>query len=222
MSKRKLEIKASGEQIEALYNSLKAGAPIQLALQRAGISVATYYYWVAISSIAAHVKSQEEIEEMEELAQSGISVQNVRDLASSAQKGKKLGVGVYIEPTAESLLQYRNNRKFRKFADACYEIVTNCDKFRSDFAALQLIKIAKSTDKKAGVNPSGAMWWLERNFPDFFAKPSDKVKESESEQPVGVPSIEVEFIDPETTASAQRLADMEEQILKDLKGTGAA
>ena len=222
MSTKKLEIKASGEQLEALYNSLKAGAPIQLALQRAGISVATYYYWVAISSIAADVKSQEEIEELEELAKSGVSIQNVRDLAASAQKGKKLGVGVFIEPSAESILQYKNNRKFRVFADKCYEIVTNCDKFRSEFATLQLLKIARSTEKKNGINPSGAMWWLERNFPDFYAKPSDRAKEGETEQPVGVPAIEVEFIDPETPATQQRLIDMEEQILKDLKGTGAA
>lgn len=222
MSKRKLEIKASEEQIEALYNSLKAGAPIQLALQRASISVATYYYWVAISSIAADVKSQEEIEELEELAKSGVSIQNVRDLAASAQKGKKLGVGVFIEPSAESILQYKNNRKFRAFADKCYEIVTNCDKFRSDFATLQLLKISRSTEKKNGINPSGAMWWLERNFPDFYAKPSDRAKEGETEQPGAVPSIEVEFIDPETPATQQRLIDMEEQILKDLKGTGEA
>lgn len=222
MSKRKLEIKASDEQIEALYNSLRAGAPIQLALQRAGISVATYYYWVAISSIAADVKTQQEIEELEEIAKSGVSVQNVRDLAASAQKGKKLGVGVYIEPSAESILQYKNNRKFRAFADQCFEIVSKCDKLRSEFATLQLIKIAKSTEKKNGINPSGAMWWLERNLPDFYAKPSDRAKEDENEQPAGVPAVEVEFIDPQTSQSAQRLLDMEEQILKDLKGTGAA
>lgn len=221
MAKRKLEIKATPDQLDDLYLTLKAGAPLQIALQKAGISMATYYYWVAVSSIVSYVKTQEEIEEIEELAKSGISVQNIRDLASAAQKGKKTGVGIYIEPSQESVLQYRNNKYFRDFADKCHEIVSECDKARSEFATLQLLKIARSTDKKNNINPSGAMWWLERNLPDLFAKPSDKAKE-EADQVAAVPSVEVEFIDPETSASAQRLLDMEEQILKDLKGTGEA
>lgn len=222
MPKRKLEIKASEQQLDTLYKTLQAGAPLQLALQRVGISMATYYYWVAISSIVTHVESQAEIEELEELAKSGVSISNIREIAASKLKGKKTGVGEYIEPSAESILQYKNNRKFRKFADQCHAIIAECDKARSDFATLQLLKIAKSTDKKNGVNPSGAMWWLERNMPDFFAKPSDKAKESETEAPLNVPSIEVEFIDPTTTASQQRLLDMEEQILKDLNDGGKA
>lgn len=222
MAKRKLEIKATPDQINTLQETLKAGAPLQLALQRAGISLATYYYWVAIASIVINVKSQEEIEELEEVAKSGISVSYVRELAYSESKGKKSGVGVYIEPSAESVLQYKNSKKFRTFADRCYEIILACDKARSDFASLQLVKIARSTDKKNNINPSGAMWWLERNMPDFFAKPSDKAKDEEN-APVGaVPSIEVEFIDPGTQNHTQRLLDMEEQILKDLKNGGQA
>jgi len=222
MAKRKLEIKATDEQLRLLYETLRAGAALQLALQRSGISMTTYYYWVAISSIAAYVKSQEEIEELEALAKSGVSVQNVRDMAAAAQKSRKSGVGVFIEPTQESILQYKNNRKFRAFADKVHEIVKTCDQARSDFATLQLAKIARSTDKKNGINPSGAMWWLERNLPDFYAKPSDRVKDEEVDPTVTVPSVEVEFIDPETRDSTQRLLDMEEQILKDLKGTGEA
>ena len=68
MAKRKLEIKATQEQIDTLQDTLRAGAPLQLALQRAGISVATYYYWAAIASVVVTVKSQEEIEELEKLA----------------------------------------------------------------------------------------------------------------------------------------------------------
>lgn len=218
MAKRKLEIKANDEQLEVLYGSLKAGAPLQLALQRAKISMATFYYWVAISSIVVTVESQAEIEEIEELAKSRVSIQNVRDLAQAAVKGKKTGVGAYIEPSQESVLQYKNNKKFRKFADRCHEIISECDKARGDFATLQLLQIAKSTDKKKNINPSGAMWWLERNMPDFFAKPSDKAKDQDVDPTVGVPSIEVEFIDPETSATQQRLLDMEEQILKDMNG----
>lgn len=222
MAKRKLEIKATEEQLDTLQKNLGAGAPLQLALKSAGISVATYYYWVAIACIVTTVKSQEEIEELEELAKSGINVSGLREMAHSSTKGKKSAVGIFIEPSAESILQYKNSRKFKKFADQCYEIVNACDKARSNFATSQLVKIALSTNKKNNINPSGAMWWLERNMPEEFAKPSDKVKESETEAVAGVPAIEVEFIDPNTRDTTQRLLDMEEQILKDLKSGGEA
>lgn len=222
MANKKLEIKATEEQLDNLYSSLKVGAPLNLALQRAAISVATYYYWAAISSIVVAVKSQEEIENIEGLAKSGVSIQIIRDMAQNSSKGRKSALGTFIEPSQESILQYKNNRKFRKFADQCHEIISECDKARADFATRQLIKIAKSTDKKNGINPSGAMWWLERNMPDQFAKPSDLAKENENEAPTTVPAIEVEFVDPDTPTTQQRLIDMENQILKDIKGTGEA
>ena len=222
MAKRKLEIKATQEQINTLQDTLKAGAPLQLALQRASISVATYYYWAAIASVVVTVKSQEEIEELEQLANSGVPVSYVRDLAQAATKGQKSGVGVFIEPTAESIVQYKNNTKFRNFADRCYEIVSGCDKARIDFATEQLKAIKLSTLKKNGLNPSGAMWWLERNMPEQFAKPSDKAKDGETDVVVGVPSIEVEFIDPNTRDTKQRLLDMEQEILSEQKIGGKA
>lgn len=222
MAKKKLEIKATEAQLTDLYSILQAGAPLQLALSKVGISISTYYYWVAISSIVATVKSQEEIEELEQIAKSGVSIQSVRELAQAASRGKKTGVGIYIEPSAESILNYKNNKRFKRFADQCYDIVSKCDKVRSEYATDQLAKINDSTIKKSGINPSGAMWWLERNMPDFFAKPSDKVKEVETESTVGVPAIEVEFIDPGAKDHTQRLLDMEEQILSEMKIGGKA
>lgn len=220
MARKKLEIKATEEQLAKLYDSLKAGAPLQIALQRASISVATYYYWVAISSIVVDVKNQEEIEELETLAQSGVSIQEIKDRAAYETRGKKSGVGTYIEPKAESILQYRNSRKFRKFADQCYEIIQKCDTYRSDFATMQLLRIAQSTSKKNGINPSGAMWWLERNMPDFFAKPSDKAKDQETNEVAPIPPIQVEFIDPSTVENMDRLTEMEQKILLEIDGGG--
>jgi hypothetical protein len=222
MAKRKLEINKTEEELKVLYDSLKTGAPLPLALQRAGISLATYYYWVAIACIVINVKSKEEIEEMEELAKSGVNVSNVRDLAQLESATKKSSVGVYIEPSAEGLLRYKTSRKFRAFADDCYKIVTECNKLRSDFAVFQLNKIARSTDKKSNINPSGAMWFLERTIPDYFAKPSDKAKDSEMAETSGVPAIEVEFIDPNTSDQRERLLDMESKLLTEQKPGGNA
>ncbi len=220
MAKKKLEIKATEEQLNKLYNSLMAGTPIMLALTYSGISQATYYYWVAIYSIVVAVKTQEEIEEIEQLANSGVSIQQVRDMASAALNNKKSAVGTFIEPSQESILQYKNNRKFHNFADKVFEIVKKCNETRSGFAVLQLNTIRKSTSDKK-INPSGAMWFLERNFSDFFAKPGDKAKDQETEKRYVEP-VQVEFIDPETPDTQQRLLDMEQEILNGIKGKGDA
>lgn len=222
MAKRKLEIKASEEQIDTLHKKLAAGAPLQLALQSAGISIATYCYWVAIASIVITVKDQEEIDELEALAQSGVSVSGVRDMAAALVKGKRTGLGAYVEPKQESILQYKNSRRFRKFADQVYEIVQKCNQERSDYATKQIELVKVSTLKKNGINPSGAMWWLERNLPDFFAKPSDKPEEEQTADVGGVPAIEVEFINPDTPAQRDRLREIEEKILNDSKVGGKA
>lgn len=220
MANKKLEIKATNEQLEILFNSLKGGAPLELALKRAKISMTTYYYWVAISSIVETAKSQEEIEELEKIAHSGVSIQNVRDIANAENRARKSGVGAFIEPSAESLLQYKNSRKFKRFADEVHDIISNCDTLRADFATLQLLRISQSTQKKNGINPSGAMWWLERNMPDQFAKPSDKAKEEDT-TPLTTPPIQVEFIDPGTSENVKRLEEMEKKILNETKGEPA-
>ena len=222
MARRKLEIKATQEQIDTLHSKLSAGAPLELALQSASISMATYCYWVAIASIVITVKDQEEIEEMEELAQSGVSISGVRDMASAMTKGKRTGVGAFVEPKAESVLLYKNSRRFKKFADQIYEIVRKCNQNRSEYAALMIEAVKLSTKKKNGLNPSGAMWWLERNMPDFFAKPTDKASEEQSTDLGAIPPIEVEFINPDTPAQRDRLHEMEEKILSEIKIGGKA
>lgn len=221
MARKKLEIQASEDQLGRMYNAFKSGAPLSLALAAAGISLATYYYWLAVASIVVTAKSQQELEEIEKLAQSGVNIQQVRDMAMSQQESRKTALNGYVEPNEESLLRYKNNIKFRKYADQCYAIINECSRLRAEFATGQLNAIKLSTLKKNAINPSGAMWWLERNMPDQFAKPSDKVKEAE-DKPGLVPSIEVEFIDPNTDDTKQRLLDIENQILHDMKGDGKA
>ena len=221
MARKKLEIQATQEQLDRMYSAFKSGAPLPLALTAAGISLATYYYWIAVASIVVTVKSQQELEELDKLAQSGINIQQVRDLAMAQQDTRKTALNGYVEPNEESILRYKNNIKFRKYADRCYDIVSECSRLRAEFAADQLKAIKLSTLKKNAINPSGAMWWLERNMPDFFAKPSDKVKEAE-DKPGAVPSIEVEFIDPDTNDSKDRIKAMEQEILNSMKGDGKA
>lgn len=220
MARIKLEIKATSEQIEELYSALKAGAQIQLALQKAGITMATYLSWVAVASVAIEHKERKELEQLE--AASGISAADLRDMAERETRTKRTGIGYFIKPSEASMLLYQNSRKFRKFADECLEIVNNCNSYRSEFATAQLAKIALSTNKAKGINPSGAMWWLERNMPDIYAKPSDKALEQGENNVAPIEGIQVEFVDPNTPDQQQRLIDIENEILNVDKEGGKA
>ena len=216
----KTAFKATDKQVQDLYTALKGGAPLLLALQYAKISRATYYYWVAVASVVAEVKSQEELEEVEEMMKSGISIQNVRDLSEAAAAQKRTGIGTFIEPSAESVLQYKNSRKFRKFADQCFDVVSECDSIRSKLALIHLDNIKRSTDKKNRINASGSMWFLERTLSDFFAKPSEKAQEQETRQ--FVEPVKIEYVDANDEESKNRVQEMENDLLEKINGRGAA
>ena len=213
--------KATDEQLEELYTALKGGAPLLLALQYAGISRATYYYWVAVSCVVEQAKSQEELEDVESILQSGISIQEVRDLSESAANQKRTGISVWIEPHADSVLAYKNNRKFKKFANKCYEVIQECGKIRSQLAIIHLNNIRKSVDKGNRMNASGSMWFLERTLSDFFAKPSDKVADQGNET-IRVEPVRVEFVDPNTEETEERVKEMEQDLLAKINGEGRA
>ena len=218
---KKNTFNTSDKQINDLYDALKGGAPLLLALQYAGINRATYYYWVAVASIVEQAKSQEELEDLEQTFKSGISIQDVRDLSDSVASTKRSGIGTFIEPSAESVLQYKNNRKFRKFADKCYEVISEANKIRSQLALIHLSNIKKSTDKGSRINASGSMWFLERTLSDFFAKPSDKAVAVSDEKMVVEP-VKVEYVNPNTEESKERIKDIEDDILRKLNGDGRA
>lgn len=214
--------KATDEQLEKLYNSLEQGAPLILALQYAGISKATYYYWVAVSCVVEQAKSQEELEDVEALVQSGVSIQDVRDLSESSSRQRRTGISVWIEPSAEAVLNYKNNHKFKRFANKCYEVIQKCGRIRTGTVISHLENIKKSSNKYSGVNASGSMWFLERTLPDFFAKPSDKAAADQNGENIHVEPIRVEFVDPDTEESKQRVKDMEQDLLVKLNGEGKA
>lgn len=221
MASKKNTINATEEQIENLIKALKTGTPLMLALQYAQISRSTFYYWVAMYSIVERVREQKELEEMEQLTQSGVSLQDIRDLAESAASNKKTAVGAFIEPSEESILQYKNNRKFQKFANRCHEIISQCNSTRSEVAMGHLAIIKLSTEKRKGINASGSMWFLERNYSDFFSKPNEKAT-TENEGDKIVEKIKVEFVDPNTQETKDRVKDMEDEILAAYKEGGRA
>jgi len=212
--------KATDKQLEDLYAALKGGAPLLLALEYAQISRATYYYWVAVASVVVETKSQEELEDVEEIVKSGISLQQVREMSESAAAQKRTSIGTFIEPSAESILQYKNSKTFRKFADKCYEVVCECNKIRSGLALVHLSNIRRSTEKGNRINASGSMWFLERTLSDFFAKPSEKAVE-ESGRNIVEP-VKVEYINPDTDETKERVREMEEDLERVINGEAKA
>lgn len=214
----KLQTKVDDKQLEELYKALRGGAPLLLALQYANISRATYYYWVAMASIVEEAKSQAELEQIEKVLHSGISIQDVKDASEQAAAQKRTGVGAFIEPSQESLLQYKNSRKFRNFADECYSIVNQCNRIRSEIA-LEHLEIIKTSRMKT--KASGSMWYLERTMSDFFAKPSEKAIDSGESKPA-VEKIRVEYVDPDSKETQDRVKAMEEDLIKAINGEGSA
>lgn len=214
MARKKLEITASEEELHKLKTALASGSPLLIALQYSGISQATYYYWVAMYSVVVEAKSQDELESFN-ANYYGVSIDEIKDMVSHNAPSKKTALGAFIEPSAESLLQYRNNKRFRAFADKCYEIVKSCNEKRAEAALGHLGTIVKSTKDKR-INASGSMWFLERTLSDFFGKESEKVKEAENNK-VSVEKVQVEFVDPGTKENKDRVRDMEELILNERK-----
>ena len=222
MPRKKLTLNVSEERLDNLYKALSVGTPLTIACQMVGISMATYYYWVAIYSVVVYCREQDELEEIEKYSKMGISIQEIKDLSAAATQGhKKSAIGTYIEPKQESILAYKNSIAFRRFADQVYEIINKCNKIRSEVVVKHLNIISKSTDKKNRLVASGSMWFLERTQADYFGRPSDKVIEDNS-TPGLVPSVQIEFVDPKEKSSEERLQDMENLVLKELKGSGEA
>lgn len=222
MAKKELTITATNEQISDLKNSLKLGTPITLALQYARIPQSKYLYWVAIYSVALTCKEQQELEELESIAKTGISIQEIKEMsAATTAHNHKSGIGTFIEPTQEAILRYKNSKKFRDFADQCYKLIDECNQIRSQVVMTHLSVIQKSTDSKNRIKASGSMWFLERTASDFFGRAADKAIEQET-TPSAIPAIRVEYIDPGKTSDLDRLHEIEEKVLNEMKGSGDA
>lgn len=216
MPRKKLEITATPEELEKLKKALKAGSPLHIALQYANISSTTYYYWVAMYSVVVEIKSQDELEDLK-ADDFGVSIDMIKEMAANNAAKKKSSMGAFIEPSALSLMQYRNNLQFRRFADQCYQIVNECNESRAEAALGHLASITKSvTDKR--VNASGSMWFLERTLSDFFGKPSEKAKEEEANEKVPVEKVQVEFVSADKSDMKERIKNMEQLIINEQKG----
>ena len=216
MANIKYQIKATNEQLEKLYKSLHVGSPLNVALSFAGIPMATYCFWQQIASVVAYQKEIDDLKELDQAMKSGASFSQVRNEMADAQTfetHKATAISAYREPSAEMILRYKNNKSFRDFANQVYQIIRKCDEMRSEIVLYHLAAI-RDCAKQRGANSNASQWFLERTMPEYFGRcdrygdiPQTETKTTQ---------VKVEFVDPNTKESKDRVKAMENLVADQL------
>ena len=236
MARQKVfEIKITNEQKELLRNSLRAGAPLGIALSYAKIPAIQYYYYVEVANVSRYFKDKEFKKLNDEFIKSGVSFGDIQDEAAALNthfNNPNSSIASYKEPTAEAILRYKNNRSFKEFADEVYDFIQECDNCRSE-AVMYHVSQIRSAAGKRGVNTNSSQWFLERAVPDSFGK-SERIvnkvegslhqtinQEGDPNEP-GLPPVKVEFVNPNTKENQDRVKDMEDLVASQLLGKDRA
>jgi len=213
-------IKVDENKINNLKAALSVGTPLTVALSYSGISASTWFYWLSLASIVVYIKEMEEIRENAEITKAGVSLveiqENAIDLQSSTTFKKSSAIGTFVEPTPESLLRYKSNELFRNYCNEVYDMVKEMDAIRSQIVVYHL-NVIKNLAGVPKANVGGSQWFLERTLPDYFGRPQDKVVADENSTGE-IPSIQVNFIDPNTKESNDRVEQMERLLDQQING----
>ena len=171
----------------------------------------------------------------DETIKAGVSFADIRDESqelNTFSNNRNGGIATYKEPTEKAKLRYRNNRTFKVFADEVYEFINECDTLRSEAVLYHLNEIRKSAGKR-GVNTQSSQWFLERAVPEHFGKKDTITQRIEGnmhqtfssdgdvDKPA-LPPIKVEFINPNSNDSLNRLKEMENKVKDQVLGKDAA
>lgn len=222
------KLNLTDNQIDSFKRALKNGSPLMVALAYAKISSTTYFYYVELANIAAYFKEKEAIHLEEQMFQSGIDLESVKNESADFNSDYTSIAGSlrpYREPTATSLVRYKTNKTFKALCDEVYDLLEECDSLRAEIALYHLQEIHNNTCKR-GVNTQGSQWFLERTMPDYFGK-VDKTRVEASvknhtligqDDSNALPPIKVEFIDPNTREAKNRVKDMEDMVAAQLNG----
>lgn len=222
MANIKYELSVTDNQIEMLIQAFETGCPVDVALQYSKINKATYYYWLAVANVVKRCKENDFMKKQSELVNDGISISDVSDAIDfvNQEKESKATIDAYIEPNPKSILKYRNNKRYKEFADKVYEIIERCDFARSKniLDHLEMIKRASRTPK---ISANSSQWYLERALPEVFGKTNNNantINMDDENADKKVKGIQIEFINPETRENQDRVRDMEKEILNELNG----
>lgn len=223
MANVKYVINASDDQIANLKKALHVGSPLDVALKYSRISKATFYYWVAIANVVKAAREQEFIRLQEEEVNSGVSMSDVQmcvDNENKANSGAKYTIDAFIQPTKESLMKYRNNKRFKEYADKVYDIINECDSLRSEIVLYHLTAIRDAARQRGG-NAVSSQWFLERTMPEFFGR-QDTINQNIETKGTAPAPVVVKFVNPKDAESKDRVKMMEQTIMDELGHKGLA
>lgn len=212
MAEKKYKLPITTDQIERLKQSIALGSPITIALAFAGVSFAQWNYMVEIASIVEYVRELKVIEENDEIVKSGVDFGELKqELESQMNIGRKSTINSFRMPNADSVLRYKNVKRFKDFADEIYKIVKEIDRLRAEIVMYHLDAVKKASHQR-GMMANTSQWFLERTLPEHFGK--DRSLQQTDEK--AIPQVKVQFIDPNTKENKDRIKEMEELVYSQL------
>lgn len=210
----KYDINANPDQLNVLYDSLKKGVPLSIALKSARIEKLTYYYWVALGSVAMQIKEEQKLEELKALVPESFDLDEIQNqIYEEEEMYQDEDIIKFIKPTEEQLYQYKVNNDFRTVCNEAHEIIKTCETKRTEAIMFHLGKVAMDGQytKSGKISARASMWFLEKAVPNYFGrKPvEEEIKPSRIEKK----PLKVEFVDPNTDQTAKRIEKMRNSIL---------
>lgn len=212
MAEKKYKLPITTDQIERLKQSIALGSPITIALAFAGVSFAQWNYMVEIASIVEYVRELKVIEENDEIVKSGVDFGELKqELENQMNIGRKSTINSFRMPNADSVLRYKNVKRFKDFADEIYNIVKEIDRLRAEIVMYHLDAVKKASHQR-GMMANTSQWFLERTLPEHFGKDRNLTTTDEK----AIPQVKVQFIDPNTKENKDRIKEMEELVYSQL------
>lgn len=201
------------ENLNALYEALKKGVPLSVALTNSGISQTTYFYWVTLASIAHTMKSEKEIQELSDLLGDEDEINFTRDkIFQETEEYQNEVITKFVEPKETLCYKYQRDEKFRNLCDEAYQIIKTCDESRCMAIAYHINKVAMDGHRSSQgrINARASMWFLERALPTIFGK-----KEEEELKPSRIEKkpLKVQFVDPNEKNSLKRVEEMTNELM---------
>ena len=210
---KKYEINATPQQLDNLYKAIHCGSPLDIALSYAGISKTTYYFWLATACIAKYCKEEDFLRSQIDSGDMFAAIREKVDADNDEEKCK-LGVGGFVQPSPEQVQRYRNNQRFKKYADEVCAILDKCEQMRNEIVIFHLSCI-RDAAKQRGMNSISSQWFLERTCPNQFGR-KDLGQEGSSGKEEAK-AFQVKFVDPNSAESKDRVKAMEALILNESK-----
>ena len=103
-------INATPDQLNNLYDSLKKGVPLSVALTHCNISQTTYFYWVTLASITHNMKEEKELQALSVLVQDENEIQYTRDsLFQEEETYQNEIITKFVNPKESQCYRYQKN-----------------------------------------------------------------------------------------------------------------